>query len=87
MDTQPKDDVRTDDDQRHPVDSSRRVYNPRQVFVPRETRTSKGTLVFRTTDNDVYCRLVDGSIRRANPKVNGKVARKARAKLRRMTQA
>lgn len=50
----------------------------RRVFVPRETRTSNGTMVFRTTDGDVYARLEDGSIRRAAPKVNGKQARRNR---------
>jgi len=46
-------------------------------FVPIEKRTSKGTMVFRTLDGDVYARLTDGSIRRANPKVRGKSARRA----------
>lgn len=56
----------------------------RRVFVPKETRTSKGTLVFRTMDGDVYARLGDGSIRRATPKVNGKKARRDRQRARRI---
>ena len=55
----------------------------RRVFVPIEKRTPNGTIVFRTTDKQVYCRLDDGSIRRATPKVNGKQARRLRAKARR----
>jgi len=50
----------------------------RRVFVPREMRTTKGMMVFRTTDGEVYTRMFDGSIRRANPKVNGKVAKRER---------
>jgi hypothetical protein len=41
-------------------------------------KTKNGTTVFRTLDGEVYARLDDGSIRRAHPKVNGKVARKMR---------
>ena len=50
----------------------------RRVFVPIEKRTEKGTLVFRTTDKELYFRAPDGSIRRAQPKVHGKDARKMR---------
>jgi hypothetical protein len=63
--------------QERPIDPLRRV------FIPREAVTPNGTTVFRTMDGDVYCRLDDGSIRRTNPKVNGKQARKLRAKSRR----
>lgn len=64
-------------DQQSPIDPLRRIW------VPRETKTSKGTIVFRTLDGDVYARLADGSIRRAIPKVNGKEARRARQRVRR----
>lgn len=47
----------------------------RRVFVPRETRTPKGTLVFRTMDDCLYARTDDGAIRRAYPKARGKSAR------------
>ena len=50
----------------------------RRILIPIERRTSNGTLVFRTTDNEMYVRLENGSIRRVTPKVNGKVARKMR---------
>jgi hypothetical protein len=50
----------------------------RRVLVPIEKRTANGTIVFRTTDKEVYFRHTDGSIRRASLKVNGKEARKAR---------
>lgn len=49
----------------------------RRVFVPIEKRTSQGTWVFRTQDNEMYARLTDGSIRRATPKLRGKTARRA----------
>ena len=52
----------------------------RRVFVPIEKRTLNGTLVFRTMDNQMYCRLASGSIRRVTPKVNGKVAKRLRRK-------
>ena len=73
MDTQPKDDTASAIDQRNPE------YLLRRSFVPKEFKTAKGTIVFRTTDDEVYARLADGSIRRAHPKANGKDARKARA--------
>ncbi len=44
----------------------------RRVFIPIERRTANGTLVFKTTDGELYARLSDGSIRRAHPKVKGK---------------
>lgn len=50
----------------------------RRVFVPIEKRTLNGTLVFKTHDKTIYARLDNGSIRRAVPKVNGKVARRLR---------
>jgi hypothetical protein len=54
----------------------------RRVFVPVEKRTAQGTLVFRTTDKDLYFRGPDGSIRRSVPKVNGKLAKQMRRKQR-----
>lgn len=54
-------------------------WSPRQFEVPNERRTDAGTLVFRTHDRQVYARLDSGEIRRSSPKVNGKMARKARA--------
>lgn len=74
MDDQLKDSMT---DQQHPTDPLRRV------FIPVEKRTTQGTLVFRTLDKQMYARLDNGSIRRATPKVNGKEARKARARARR----
>lgn len=56
----------------------------RRVFIPIERQAQNGTFVFRTTDNMTYARLGDGSIRRAQPKVRGKSARRA-DKLRRQT--
>lgn len=53
-------------------------YLLRRVFRPREAKTSRGTTVFRTSDNVVYARMADGSIRRSTPKVNGKQAKKLR---------
>lgn len=50
----------------------------RRVFIPIERKTSAGTSVFRTTDNEMYCRADDGSIRSVNKKMNGKKARKLR---------
>ncbi len=76
MERLPEDSQPAATDQKRPIDPLRRV------FVPREAKTPNGTTVFRTRDEDLYLRLDDGSIRRANPKVNGKQARKARAKLR-----
>jgi hypothetical protein len=55
----------------------------RRVFVPKECKTSKGTTVLRTLDGVVYARVADGSLRRARKKINGKVARKQRAEVRR----
>lgn len=76
MDNQLEDGPKQEADQKYPIDPLRRV------FVPREHKTSLGTIVFRTLDREVYCRLEDGSIRRTKPKVNGKHAKKARARLR-----
>lgn len=50
----------------------------RRVFVPIEKRTPNGTWVFKTTDQTMYFRAPDGSMRRVQPKVNGKDARRAR---------
>lgn len=58
----------------------------RRGLVPKEATTSQGTVVFRTSDSEVYRRLADGSIRRTQPKVNGKQARKQRALTRRKVQ-
>ena len=63
-------------DHKTPIDPSRRV------FVPIERKTANGTWVFRTLDNEMYCRLPDGSIRSTTKKMNGKLARKLRAKAR-----
>lgn len=49
----------------------------KRIFVPIEKRTAAGTLVFRTSDKQVYARLDDGSIRRAEKKIKGKAARRA----------
>ena len=54
----------------------------RRVFIPVEKRNLDGTYSFKTHDKQSYVRLEDGSIRRVSPKVNGKVARKSRAKRR-----
>jgi hypothetical protein len=54
----------------------------RRVWIPIERRTVEGTLVFRTTDKELYCRLKDGSIRAVTRKTNGKIARRLRAALR-----
>jgi len=72
MDDQLKDGSATATDQRRPIDPLRRV------FIPIEKRNSKGMLVFRTHDKQLYVRMENGSIRRATPKINGKEARKAR---------
>lgn len=55
----------------------------RRVFIPIERRTPNGTIVFKTTDHQMYARLDDGSIRRADRKVRGKAARAAEKKARR----
>lgn len=48
----------------------------RRVLVPIEKKTSKGTIVFRTTDNRVYARVEEGGpMFRAVPKERGKHAR------------
>lgn len=70
-----------------PIDRNGRPAQPKldllkRVFVPRETRTKDGTLVFRTSDKEVYVRLSDGSIRRSRPKARGKAARQAEKKAR-----
>lgn len=51
-----------------------------RIFIPIEKRTEAGTLVFRTSDKEVYACLEDGSIRRATPK-QGKVARRKRGEV------
>lgn len=50
----------------------------RRVFIPREFPVPEGGSVFRTTDGQTYRRLANGSIRRAQPKVSGKAAKRAR---------
>ena len=50
----------------------------RRVFVPVERRMTNGLMAFRTTDGESYVRLMDGSIRRAAPKVNGEQAKRMR---------
>lgn len=82
MERQLNDDQVTTPTGQRPVDQERPIDPLRRVFVPRETKTAKGTIVFRTHDDDVYLRLDDGSIRRAHPKVNGKLARRLRARVR-----
>jgi hypothetical protein len=54
----------------------------RRVFVPREREREDGTHIFRTTDGSRYIRGVSGAIRREEPKMNGKEARKIRRMLR-----
>ena len=54
-----------------------------RVFVPEEKRDVNGNYVFKTIDHTAYIRGKNGSIRRVSPKVNGKVARKARARVKR----
>jgi len=49
----------------------------RRIFIPIERRTAEGTLVFKTSDKEMYARLDDGSIRRTTPKQRGKAARRA----------
>lgn len=56
----------------------------RQVRIPREKMRSDGTITFRTSDKQQYNRLVDGSIRRTTQKVNGREARRIRARQRRL---
>lgn len=55
----------------------------RRVFVPIERKMASGQTVFRTTDQMVYARLDDGSIRRAIPKQRGKSARRHDKEVRR----
>jgi hypothetical protein len=73
MDTQ----SRNTEGQAPPVAKKPSIDPLRRVFVPIEHKTSRGTIVFRTTDNRMYARVVDGSIRRAIPKQRGKSARRA----------
>lgn len=63
-------------------DKAKLPYSPRRIYVPREQRNSKGEWVFLTSDKEKYVRGLDGSIRRATPKVNGKMARKIRRQMR-----
>lgn len=56
-----------------------------RVLVPIEGKTSLGVWTFKTVDGDAYYRESSGAIRRKNPKVNGKQARRARAAVRRET--
>lgn len=50
----------------------------RRVFAPIERVTRSGVTMLSTTDHEPYFRANDGSIRRVNVKVNGKLARKLR---------
>ena len=50
----------------------------RRVFVPIERKAKNGTMVFRTSDQQLYMRHIDGSIRSVQKKMNGKLARKMR---------
>jgi hypothetical protein len=66
------------------MSEDRPTINPlRRVFVPREFPIAEGGTVLRTTDGQTYRRGTDGAIRRAMPKVSGKVAKRARVKARR----
>ena len=66
------------------MENQEKEVNPlRRWHIPRESKTSQGTIVFRTLDDTMYVRLENSSIRRVHPKVNGKVARKLRASARR----
>ena len=47
----------------------------RRIFIPIERSTKAGTVVFRTSDKEMYVRLEDGSIHRTVPKLS-KAARK-----------
>ncbi len=48
----------------------------RRVFIPVEKRTSRGTIVFKTTDGRLYARVDEGMpMCRATPKIRGKKAR------------
>ena len=76
MEDHPKDDAAVRIDQRPPLDPLRRV------FIPIERRTKNGTIVFKTTDGELYMRHTDGSMRRVHKKVHGKAARKQRARMR-----
>lgn len=66
-----------------PAEEKKDIDPLQRVFVPIEKKTADGTIIFRTTDNQVYHRLADGSIRRETPKINGKLARKLRARVHR----
>lgn len=58
----------------------------KRIFIPIERRTAKGTLVFCTSDKEIYARLDDGSIRRTTSKVKGKAARRANKAARRKSR-
>lgn len=55
-----------------PIDPSRRI------LVPIEKRMTNGNRTFQTSDRDQYIRTPNGVIRRKHPKVNGRIAKKAR---------
>lgn len=67
-------------------DASKSVVEPidplRRVFVPVEKRMSSGISVMRTLDGETYHRGTDGVIRSSMSRINGKLARKAKARLR-----
>ena len=61
--------------------ASDKIIDPlNRVFVPIEKRMLNGNLTFQTSDKERYVRTSDGVIRRSTPKVNGKLAKKLRAK-------
>ena len=50
----------------------------RRVLVPIEKRMTDGNRTFQTSDHERYIRTSDGVIRRKHPKINGKLAKRAR---------
>ena len=54
----------------------------RRVFIPVEKRASNGDWLFETSDGHTYRRGIDGVIRSRMPKINGKLAKRIRAKAR-----
>jgi len=66
------------------IDQGQIIDPLRRVFVPIEKRDVRGNWVFQTLDKQKYIRnAATGQIRTLTRKVNGKVARKVRAKQRR----
>lgn len=54
----------------------------RRIWVPIEKRNTDGSWGFRTTDGERYRRDENGVIRSIAKKVNGKIARKERQRVR-----